>query len=99
MVEFTEGADGYLFTHEWTFFVFESAMILPCIALFNVFHPASFISNIGFRQKRGVDPLLSRSHSEVELHRQQDSYQPPAGPPQPKYAPGGQYLNPNTPAY
>jgi hypothetical protein len=66
MIEFMQGNGGYLLTHEWTFYVFESAVILPCFVVFNVFHPAHYISNTGFRQKRG-DKLLSTTQSETDI--------------------------------
>ena len=56
LVEFSLGQGGYLTTHEWNFYVFESAIIVIVIAIFNVFHPAQYLTNIGWRQisaKRG----------------------------------------------
>ncbi|KAF3406985.1 hypothetical protein DPV78_000640 [Talaromyces pinophilus] len=58
MIEFCSGYDGYLATHEWNFYVFESLIILPIFLLFNIWHPARYISNIGWRQKRANDTLL-----------------------------------------
>ena len=66
MIEFMQGQGGYLLTHEWSFFVFESAVILPCFLLFNVFHPAYYIKNTGFRQKRDGNVLAS-TESEVDI--------------------------------
>ncbi|TGO43420.1 hypothetical protein BHYA_0001g00490 [Botrytis hyacinthi] len=52
MVEFTTGFDGYLSIHEWNFYVFEAALMLPVLVLFNVYHPAKFLTNVGWRQQR-----------------------------------------------
>lgn len=52
MIEFTTGFDGYLATHEWNFYVFESTVVLPVFILFNIFHPADYVSNISWRQKK-----------------------------------------------
>lgn len=58
MIEFCTGFDGYLATHEWNFYVFESVIILPIFVLFNIWHPARYISNTGWKQKRSDDTLL-----------------------------------------
>ncbi|ESZ96365.1 putative RTM1-like protein [Sclerotinia borealis F-4128] len=52
MVEFTTDFDGYLSTHEWNFYVFEAVSMLPVLILFNVHHPAKFLTNVGWRQQR-----------------------------------------------
>ena len=59
MIEFTQGAGGYFLTHEWTFYIFEAVVMLPTIVIFNVWHPAHYVSSIGFRQKRGAENIAS----------------------------------------
>ncbi|KAL4881014.1 RTA1 like protein-domain-containing protein [Aspergillus karnatakaensis] len=49
MVEFTEGRGGYISTHEWPFYVFDSVPILPCVALFVWWHPSLYLPYLGFR--------------------------------------------------
>jgi hypothetical protein len=49
LIEFLAGFNGYLATHEWNFWVFEAALILPVFAIFGALHPARFLSNTGFR--------------------------------------------------
>ncbi|KAL4935668.1 hypothetical protein BDV06DRAFT_234117 [Aspergillus oleicola] len=49
MVEFTEGQTGYVNTHEWTFYVFDSVPIFPCVALFVWWHPSLFLPYMGLR--------------------------------------------------
>ena len=46
------GQDGYLVTHEWNFYVFETSLILPVFVIFNWYHPSRYLTNIGFRQNR-----------------------------------------------
>ncbi|KAH7407937.1 RTA1 like protein-domain-containing protein [Cadophora sp. MPI-SDFR-AT-0126] len=52
LIEFSTGQDGYLVTHEWNFYVFETSLILPVFFIFNWYHPSRYLTNIGFRQKR-----------------------------------------------
>lgn len=53
LVEFAMGFDGYLYTHEWTFYAFDAALILLGMTAFNVWHPARFLGNIGWKQTDG----------------------------------------------
>jgi hypothetical protein len=53
MVEFSTGFDGYLNTHEWNFYVFELGLILITIATYNIWHPAWYLTNIGWKQTDG----------------------------------------------
>ncbi|KAG4413305.1 hypothetical protein IFR04_013565 [Cadophora malorum] len=52
LIEFSQGRDGYLITHEWNFYVFETCFILPVFFIFNWYHPARYLTNLGFRQQR-----------------------------------------------
>ncbi|CZT02522.1 related to RTM1 protein [Rhynchosporium agropyri] len=52
LIEFSLGHDNYLITHEWNFYVFETCFILPVFFIFNWYHPARYLTNIGFRQER-----------------------------------------------
>lgn len=53
MAEFSAGFDGYLNTHEWNFYVFDSGIILTAFVIYNVFHPAQYLPNIGWKQTDG----------------------------------------------
>ena len=53
MVEFSMGFNGYLNTHEWNFYVFESGLIIIVFAIYNVWHPAMYLTNIGWKQTDG----------------------------------------------
>jgi len=53
MVEFSTGFDGYLNTHEWNFYVFESGLIIVVFAIYNLWHPAQYLTNIGWKQTDG----------------------------------------------
>ncbi|PVH72811.1 RTA1-domain-containing protein [Cadophora sp. DSE1049] len=52
LIEFSTGQDGYLVTHEWNFYVFETSFILPAFFIFNWYHPSRYLTNVGFRQER-----------------------------------------------
>jgi hypothetical protein len=43
---------GYLSNHEWNFYVFEAAVILPVLLIYNFYHPAKYLSNIGWEQNK-----------------------------------------------
>jgi hypothetical protein len=60
MIEFSTGFNGYLNTHEWNFYVFESGLIIIVFAIYNVWHPARYLTNIGWKQTDG------RPRSEVD---------------------------------
>lgn len=47
------GFEGYLNTHEWNFYVFESGLILLVFGIYNVWHPARYLTNIGWKQTDG----------------------------------------------
>ncbi|KAI5776336.1 RTA1 like protein-domain-containing protein [Geopyxis carbonaria] len=49
MAEFAGGRESYLKTTEVWFWVLDAMMLFFVFVLFNVFHPATYIDNIGFR--------------------------------------------------
>jgi hypothetical protein len=67
MIEFSTGFTGYLATHEWNFYVFEASVVLPVFILFNVFHPAKYVSNITWRQKKPNVDLVPTLESSLEM--------------------------------
>ncbi|KFA49822.1 hypothetical protein S40293_09319 [Stachybotrys chartarum IBT 40293] len=40
VIEFAEGIDGYIYSHEWMFWVFEALAMLIAIGVFCLFHPS-----------------------------------------------------------
>lgn len=47
LIEFALGIDGYPFTHEWIFYVFEALPMVPAIAIFCCVHPAKYLGRDG----------------------------------------------------
>jgi hypothetical protein len=43
LIEFALGVDGYLFSHEWPFYVFESLPMMPAIAVFCFWYPGRIL--------------------------------------------------------
>ncbi|KAF3196487.1 hypothetical protein TWF106_004816 [Orbilia oligospora] len=43
IVEFAQGWDGYLMSHEVYFYVLEALPMLPCLVIFNIFHPSKYL--------------------------------------------------------
>jgi hypothetical protein len=43
LIEFGLGIDGYPFSHEWIFYVFESVPMLPAIFVFIIWYPAKYL--------------------------------------------------------
>src|SRR5689334_17298098 len=43
LIEFALGVEGYPFSHEWTFYVFESLPMLPAIAVFCFWYPGRYL--------------------------------------------------------
>ncbi|CAG8896947.1 unnamed protein product [Penicillium egyptiacum] len=64
LVEFTEGTTGYLSTHEWPFYVFDTLCIYPCVALFIYWHPGRYLPYLGFRLPKGAH---GSGDSEVQM--------------------------------
>ncbi|KAE8154591.1 RTA1 like protein-domain-containing protein [Aspergillus avenaceus] len=63
LIEFCEGDDGYLNAHEWNYYVFEAAVIVPAVAVFNIVHPADYLQNVRWRHVKNRPSI----GSEVEL--------------------------------
>ncbi|EPS43993.1 hypothetical protein H072_2017 [Dactylellina haptotyla CBS 200.50] len=42
-VEFAQGWNGYLMGHEVYFYVLEALPMLPCLLIFNIFHPSKYL--------------------------------------------------------
>ncbi|KAK6363767.1 hypothetical protein TWF730_001183 [Orbilia blumenaviensis] len=43
IVEFAQGWDGYLMSHEVYFYVLEALPMFPCLVAFNIFHPSKYL--------------------------------------------------------
>jgi hypothetical protein len=61
LIEFALGIQGYPFTHEWIFYVFESLPMLPAISVFCVWHPAEYLG--GWRKGKRVGDVQLESSS------------------------------------
>ncbi|KAL9615049.1 MAG: hypothetical protein Q9167_000472 [Letrouitia subvulpina] len=59
-VETFEGFDGYLFSHEWPFYVFDGAFMAISAVGWNIWHPMRFLptDNRVYLSKDGVTELL-----------------------------------------
>lgn len=70
VIEFALGINGYPFTHEWIFYVFEALPMLPAISVFCFVHPAKYLGSKGGLNKierveeRGVELLEADSGAE-----------------------------------
>jgi RTA1 like protein len=42
VIEFILGINGYPFSHEWIFYVFESLPMLPAIGVFCIWYPGKY---------------------------------------------------------
>ncbi|KAF2273213.1 RTA1-domain-containing protein [Westerdykella ornata] len=62
VIEFALGINGYPFTHEWTFYVFEALPMLPAISVFCIVHPAKYLGSRG-----GLDKPISQEEGLIEL--------------------------------
>ncbi|KAH6845697.1 RTA1 like protein-domain-containing protein [Chaetomium sp. MPI-CAGE-AT-0009] len=71
VAEFAEGIEGYSFTHEWLFWVFESAPMLVAIGVFCVFHPSAYLGRDGASGKAGESG--DSEEAATELHTSHDS--------------------------
>ncbi|KAL2063042.1 hypothetical protein VTL71DRAFT_6114 [Oculimacula yallundae] len=61
MLDFHMGREGYLDSHEWSFYVFDSLVILPAIALFIWWHPSAYLPYMGFRLPKHRPPQYPSS--------------------------------------
>jgi len=63
VVEFAQGFDGYLASHEVYFYVLEAVPMMPPFILFNIFHPGRIVEGC-FKK-----PVIEGTVSEVELEQ------------------------------
>ena len=54
VVEFVQGRNGYTQSHEWDLYVFDAALMLMVLVLFNVVHPGEVKILLG-RSRRSLD--------------------------------------------
>ncbi|KAF2742563.1 RTA1-domain-containing protein [Sporormia fimetaria CBS 119925] len=72
VIEFALGIEGYPFTHEWIFYVFEALPMLPAIAVFCYVHPAKYLGSKGglgkeaMIEESGVLMVEEPKHGHVE---------------------------------
>ncbi|KAE8376537.1 RTA1 like protein-domain-containing protein [Aspergillus bertholletiae] len=59
LVEFCQGADGYLNLHEWNSYVFDATIILPAAVIFNIVHPAKYMTNTYGKQSTPAQSAAS----------------------------------------
>jgi hypothetical protein len=57
LIEFAMGFEGYLYTHEWPFWVFDSILMLAAVSVLCICHPAKWLSNIS--------PYVGRATTEI----------------------------------
>ncbi|KAF2467091.1 RTA1-domain-containing protein [Lindgomyces ingoldianus] len=62
VIEFALGINGYPFTHEWIFYVFEALPMLPAISVFCFVHPAKYLGRTG-----GLEGKVEESRMELAL--------------------------------
>jgi hypothetical protein len=51
VAEFAEGIEGYAFTHEWMFWIFEAVPMLVAIGVFCVWHPSACLGRDGAKAR------------------------------------------------
>lgn len=61
LVEFALGFHGYPFTHEWIFYVFESAPMLVALSVLCVFHPGKYLPSLEASKSGSRDVENSKS--------------------------------------
>ncbi|KAH8819843.1 RTA1 like protein-domain-containing protein [Xylogone sp. PMI_703] len=64
LMEFAWGIHGYLFTHEWMFFVLEALPMLPAISVFCIWHPAKYM-HVGRKRAKLTSDVLLESNDDV----------------------------------
>jgi hypothetical protein len=76
VIEFALGIEGYPFTHEWIFYVFEALPMLPAISVFCFVHPAKYLGSKGGLGKveRLEEGTELRDNGEERPRRHQESY-------------------------
>lgn len=73
VIEFAEGIDGYIYSHEWMFWIFEALAMLMAIGVFCLFHPSKYLgqSGISFR----TTPTKTAAHEMIDDDQPQDRKQ------------------------
>lgn len=57
MIEFIDGYEGYLMTHEWFIYIFDALLMSIVMAVMNVYHPSYIISDGKKSNQRDSDNL------------------------------------------
>ena len=52
VVEYIQGNDGFILSHEAFLYIFDGAVMLIAIGTFNVFHPSELLPGKGSRQRQ-----------------------------------------------
>ncbi|KAF3932339.1 hypothetical protein ABW19_dt0210449 [Dactylella cylindrospora] len=61
VVEFAQGWDGYLMSHEVYFYTLEALPMLPCLVIFNIFHPSKYLPKAQVTEAIALESDESRS--------------------------------------
>ncbi|KAK3349348.1 RTA1 like protein-domain-containing protein [Lasiosphaeria hispida] len=75
VAEFAEGVEGYSFTHEWMFWVFEAVPMLVAIGVFCVFHPSAYPGHDGGKAAIGKGNKGGEGGDSEELSMGMSRYQ------------------------
>lgn len=65
VIEYLQGNEGYLMSHEYFLFLFDGLLMIVVMILFNVYHPSRIINKRSTRKAAGWDTTMD--NSEVEL--------------------------------
>lgn len=71
LVEFVQGNDGYVITHEVFLYVFNAAMMFLVMGVINVFHPSSVLN------KKAESPISQPERNvqwKPDIEMQQDAF-------------------------
>jgi RTA1 like protein. len=67
VVEYIQGSDGYLQSHEAFIYVFDATLMLISCLVFNIFHPSKIVSsqNTEWENKEDVEMLNTNGYSNI----------------------------------
>ena len=67
MGEFTQGVEGYAFTHEWLFWLFESLPMLVVITVYCVYFPSKHLGPGAGGRKANKSASAEEGYGSSEL--------------------------------
>jgi hypothetical protein len=79
LVEYSQGNAGYLISHEWTLYVFDTTLMFTVLVLFNVLHPShvtALLKGGWYSEKMGMRIVKAEKPGGMQVELEERRGQP-----------------------